>query len=132
MLVIPCTGRTNAEMPRALIDLPQVRYCIMANGAKVLRMEDQKLLFSDCLDRKTAGQAISFASRYRCMCELYMDGNVFVEQHKLKDLTAYGVTPRLKELADTIDLGSIVNRRAGSSPVNRSIKKASLKKTCFL
>ena len=105
VLVIPCTGRTNAEMPRALIDLPQVRYCIMANGAKVLRMEDQKLLFSDCLDRKTAGQAISFASRYRCICELYMDGNVFVEQHKLKDLTAYGVTPRLKELVQSTRTG---------------------------
>ena len=104
-LVIPCTGRTNAEMPRELMELPQVRYCIMANGAKVLRMEDQKLLFSDCLDRKTAEQAISFASRYRCMCELYMDGHVFVEQHKLEDSTAYGVTPRIRELVENTRTG---------------------------
>ena len=104
-LVIPCTGRTNAEMPRELMELPQVRYCIMANGAKVLSMEDQKLLFSDCLDRKTAEQAISFASRYRCMCELYMDGHVFVEQHKLEDSTAYGVTPRIRELVENTRTG---------------------------
>lgn len=104
-LVIPCTGRTNAEMPRELMELPQVRYCIMANGAKVLRMEDQKLLFSDCLDRKTAEQAISFASRYRCMCELYMDGHVFVEQHKLEDSTAHGVTPRIRELVENTRTG---------------------------
>jgi hypothetical protein len=33
---------------------------------------------------------------------------------------AFFIQAVMAELADAIDLGSIVNRRAGSSPVNRS------------
>ena len=39
------------------------------------------------------------------MCELYMDGHVFVEQHKLEDSTAYGVTPRIRELVENTRTG---------------------------
>ena len=40
--------------------------------------------------------------------------------HFISVICIYVVCAVMAELADAIDLGSIVNRRAGSSPVNRS------------
>lgn len=103
--VVLSTGRTNAELPEELLQMPELRYGILANGAKIVDLHDGLLLHSDFLDRDKAEQAIVFTMKYRCMCELYIGGKVYVKNECLRDVERYGVTPRLKRLVEDTRTG---------------------------
>lgn len=98
--VVLCTGRTNDELPDELLRISELRYGVLANGAKIVDFSENKVLYQDCLSRELAEQAIRFTEKYLCMCELYIDGKVYVKRKCLEDVTIYGVTPRLKRLVD--------------------------------
>ncbi len=98
--IVVCTGRTNDELPKELLSLPVLRYGVLANGAKIIDFKEKKVLHHDCLGREQAEQAIRFTEKYRCMCELYIDGKVYVKRECLDDVTKYGVTPRLRRLVE--------------------------------
>lgn len=98
--VVLCTGRTNDELPDELLRISELRYGVLANGAKIVDFSENKVLYQDCLSRELAEQAIRFTEKYLCMCELYIDGKVYVKRKCLEDVTIYGVTPRLKRLVE--------------------------------
>lgn len=103
--VVLSTGRTNAELPKELLQMPVLRYGILANGAKIVNLQDGNVLHSDFLNRDMAEQAITFTMKYRCMCELYIDGKVYVKSECLQNVERYGVTPRLKKLVEETRTG---------------------------
>lgn len=103
--VVLSTGRTNAELPQELLRMPVLRYGILANGAKIVGLHDGRVLHSDFLDRDKAEKAIAFTMKYRCMCELYVGGKVYVKSECLHDVERYGVTPRLKKLVEETRTG---------------------------
>lgn len=98
--VVICTGRTNGELPGELLKMPELRYGVLANGAKIVDLSNNEVFYHDYLGREQAEQAIRFAEKYRCMCELYINGKVYVRRNCLDDVTKYGVTPRLKQLVE--------------------------------
>lgn len=98
--VVICTGRTNEELPDELLRMPELRYGVLANGAKIVDFLENKVIYQDYLGREQAELAICFSEKYRCMCELYIDGRVYVKRSCLDDVTLYGVTPRLKRLVE--------------------------------
>lgn len=103
--VVLSTGRTNAELPKELLQIPVLRYGILANGAKIVDLQDRNVLHSDFLNRDMAEQAIAFTMKYRCMCELYTDGKVYVKSKCLQNVERYGVTLRLKKLVEETRTG---------------------------
>lgn len=105
--IVICTGRTNDELPNELLELPELRYGVLANGAKIVDFSENRVLYHDYLGREQAKQAIRFTEKYRCMCELYIDGKVYVNSRCLGDVTRYGVTPRLKRLVEGTRTGVI-------------------------
>lgn len=98
--VVVCTGRTNDELPGELLKMPELRYGVLANGAKIVDLSENRVLYHDFLGREQVEQAIRFAEKYRCMCELYINGKVYARRSCLDDVTKYGVTPRLKQLVE--------------------------------
>ncbi len=52
--LVPATGRVLSGIPKAILQLPSVRYVITANGATVHDLQENTLLHSDCFSNDIA------------------------------------------------------------------------------
>ena len=87
-----CTGRTVDELKWELSELPAVSYVITGNGAAVWSVHDGIKMYDDTVSYDDAMHVMEILRPYDMRIEVYYDGKVFVDQHVLDDIVAYGAT----------------------------------------
>lgn len=83
-LVVPCTGRGAALVPKELLPY---RYSITCNGA-VIREEDQ-VLYTNPLDRQQLLQGLDILREYDVLIELFTVDGIVMERRVLESLDEY-------------------------------------------
>lgn len=72
--VAVATGRAFREVPREFLMEVGVRYAITGNGSEIYRMEDQKCIFSDCMDKEVVLAILAELQQLHVYYDVYADG----------------------------------------------------------
>ena len=79
IVVLPATGRQLGSIPRAVLDIPGIRYALTTNGAKVFDLLTGEAIHSDCLSRETALSLLREMRGYNAATALYLEGAGYYE-----------------------------------------------------
>ena len=86
--VVVATGRPFSGVPDELKHFPGIRYALTANGARILDMQKQKVVYENLL---------SVERKHHVIHEFFVDGVGYMNEDGLKNVYAYFEDPHMAE-----------------------------------
>ncbi len=87
--VIPATGRPLTGIPEEVLEFPGVRYAVASNGARIVDLEENRVIYEGLVSYETGRRVLEICSRYDSMLEIYYDGVSYADEEKLKRIDEY-------------------------------------------
>ena len=78
VLIVPTTGRFYGGMPQVIRELPFVRYCITINGAQVMDLWENKVLYRAEIPCAQAVEIMSWLDGYPALYDCYQQNESFM------------------------------------------------------
>lgn len=72
--IVPATGRTFHMIPEQIINLGCINYVVTSNGASVLNLADNSVIYSNLISKKTSLEILDMLSQYNIVIEVFEDG----------------------------------------------------------
>ena len=95
--VVVATGRPFLGVPDELKHFPGMRYALTANGARILDMQKQKVVYKNLLSGEIAEKVIDILKRHHAIHEFFVDGVGYMNEDGLKNVYAYFEDPHMAE-----------------------------------
>ena len=83
VVVLPATGRPFTGIPGEVIHFPGIRYALTANGARVIDMQENQIVYECLVPYETAGRLLDIMGKYDAILEVYYDGVGYASEHML-------------------------------------------------
>jgi hypothetical protein len=87
--VVPATGRTFHMIPERIAGLKCIDYAVTSNGASVVDIKNNSIIYSNLLSTKTALQLLDILSCYNTITEVFANGNSQSESGAIERLPGY-------------------------------------------
>lgn len=87
IIVLPSTGRPYSALPEELKHFPGMKYAVTANGARVLDLEEKKVLYEDLLPLDLSEKVLKILKKYDAIHEFFVEGVGYTSVDSLE--TAY-------------------------------------------
>lgn len=92
--VVPVTGRPLCGIPQFILDMPEIRYVISTNGARITDIKADKTVYESPLSKEKTAQLIEYTTDCGYDFEAFAEGIGYIEPALMKKhLEAYGKTP---------------------------------------
>jgi len=91
IIVLPATGRPPKGIPQEVLSIPGIRYAVTMNGAAVLDLNDNKVLYRDALETEAVIRILEMLMKYKGLLDVYYYDQCYTTSQGFK-------------LLDTIDL----------------------------
>lgn len=90
IVVSVCTGRVMGEIPESVKQIRGIQYFITSNGSSI---KDSRMnnIYSDTIPVNTADKAMDILSEYRCLIDLYVDGNGYIQKEDIENLDRFNI-----------------------------------------
>ena len=95
--VVVATGRPFSGVPDELKHFPGIRYALTANGARILDMQNQKVLYENLLSVESSEKVIDILRKHHAIHEFFVDGVGYMNEDGLKNVYAYFEDPHMAE-----------------------------------
>lgn len=95
--VVVATGRPFSGVPDELKHFPGMRYALTANGARILDVQKQKVVYENLLSGEIAEKVIDILKRHHAIHEFFVDGVGYMNEDGLKNVYAYFEDPHMAE-----------------------------------
>lgn len=97
VVVLPATGRPECGLPEQFLAIPGVRFALTSNGARIIDLEERKVIYAQLLPWETAAAVIDEVNTWEhCAWEAYYDGEIFVDADAYRFLDHPDMLPALK------------------------------------
>lgn len=87
--VLPATGRPLTGIPEEVLKLPGVRYAVASNGARIVDLKEDRVIYEGLVSYETGSRVLEICSRYDALMEIYYDGVGYADEEKLKRIDEY-------------------------------------------
>ena len=95
--IVVATGRPFSGVPDELKHFPGIRYALTANGARILDMQKQKVVYENLLSVESAEKVIDILRKHHAIHEFFVDGVGYMNEDCLKNVYAYFEDPHMAE-----------------------------------
>ncbi len=95
--VLPATGRPKVGLPEAFLNIPGVRYALIANGASVIDLKENKTIYHRCLPKETVIRIAKKCIDVEGTFELYIEGNAIMSKEHMKLADRYIPSPYIRD-----------------------------------
>ena len=95
--VVVATGRPFSGVPDELKHFPGIRYALTANGARILDMQKQKVVYENLLSVESSEKVIDILRKHHAIHEFFVDGVDYMNEYGLKNVYAYFEDPHMAE-----------------------------------
>ena len=95
--VVVATGRPFSGVPDELKHFPGIRYALTANGARILDMQKQKVVYENLLSVESSENVIDMLRKHHAIHEFFVDGVGYMNEDGLKNVYAYFEDPHMAE-----------------------------------
>nr|WP_319489510.1 Cof-type HAD-IIB family hydrolase [uncultured Caproiciproducens sp.] len=93
--IVPSTGRMRQMIPQPMLDVGSIRYAITSNGASVVDLEEDRILYSNQMTEDQTNQIIDFLMPYHVLVEAYSQGNSYVDKEHSGLLPTFRDYPKI-------------------------------------
>lgn len=87
--VLPATGRPLTGIPNDIMTFPGIRYAVTANGARIVDLVGNKVLFEKLVPYETGKKILEICSQYDALLEVYYNGAGYADETKLQKIQEY-------------------------------------------
>lgn len=92
--VVPVTGRPLCGIPLFILDMPEMRYVISTNGARITDIKADKTVYESPLSKEKTAQLIEYTTDCGYDFEAFAEGIGYIEPALMKKhIEAYGNSP---------------------------------------
>ena len=74
VVVLPATGRPFSGIPEEVTHFPGIRYALTANGARVIDIQENRIVYESLVPYETAKRLLDIIGKYEAILEIYYDG----------------------------------------------------------
>ncbi len=89
IVVLACTGRPANAIPRVFTDLKGIRYAISSNGARIVDMHNEKVLYEQLLSVDDTKKILSIAEQYDTYREVFWEGQGYTSKDMFASVQTY-------------------------------------------
>ena len=89
---VPSTGRPFGTVPKAIKELPFLKYVITSNGATIYDAVEQKNIIENFLTPEAVDAVIEIARELPVITEYFIDGKAYIAKAVYDDLTPFELT----------------------------------------
>ena len=99
--VLPATGRVKSGIPEYLTQIEGMRYVILSNGASVLDLKEDKVLYQNCIPWERALELFDVLETYDTFYDIYALGAGWCEARFYDNVENYGIEKHIEKLVRT-------------------------------
>lgn len=99
--ILPATGRPLSGIPKEVLEFPGIRYALTANGARVIDMKDNKVIYENLVPYETAEKLLDIMGKYDTILEVYYDGVGFSSANMLERVGEFFKSPAMANYVRT-------------------------------
>lgn len=89
VIVLPATGRPATGIPREVREFPGIRYAVTANGARVLDMKENKVLYERLVAYEDGKRLLEIFGKYDTLMEIYYEGVGYANAEGLRQVERF-------------------------------------------
>ncbi len=78
--MVPCTGRTLSEIPDEILSLPGIRFAIVANGASIIDLTDDREIYRRLIAPDVGVELLRFFAEKGTSFIAYSEGTAFCDE----------------------------------------------------
>lgn len=93
IVVLAATGRPASGIPKEVRELPGIRYALTANGARILDLEENKILYEATMPFETAVRILDVFAKYDTYKEAFIGETGYTNAKDLANAEDYGLIP---------------------------------------
>lgn len=97
IIVLPATGRPKVGLPDEFLKIKGVRYALTANGATVIDLSNNSILYSNLIPTASAIKAIETAHNFDCLIDIFIDGHSYTSNQSMSYVQEYMQSPVMTE-----------------------------------
>ena len=97
IIILAATGRPLSGLPQEIQAMPNIRYALTSNGARVTDLKENKVLVEHLLNKEKGKKALEILSKYDTLQEVYYDGKGYAEADKVGLISRYHHNPYMWE-----------------------------------
>lgn len=94
--VLASTGRAESGLPDFIRNFPGMRYAVTSNGARVLDLQERKVLYEAKLTYEESKDLVEIITDYDAMLEIYYDGVGYAPARELARIERYLTSPPMR------------------------------------
>ena len=95
------TGRVKSGIPEYLTQIEGMRYVILSNGASVLDLKEDKVLYQNCIPWERALELFDVLETYDTFYDIYALGAGWCEARFYDNVENYGIEKHIEKLVRT-------------------------------
>ena len=95
--VVLSTGRAITGIPKELLEMPGMKYAVTINGARIIDLQENKLIYENTLSMEKALQLLDIIGRYDAIQEAFIDSVCYSDKEKLSHANDYFLHPSIAE-----------------------------------
>ena len=115
---IPSSGRTLHEIPKSLLENPDIRYVIYSNGTVVYDLKEKKIIISNEISAEASKKVLDICRKYEVYVCPHYDGNAYSQNLFGKvGMEYYGINEYYKGILNALqsyDDISVIEKREGT------------------
>lgn len=89
---VPSTGRPFGTVPKAIKELPFLKYVITSNGATIYDATEKKNIIENYLTPEAVDAVIEIARELPVITEYFIEGKAYIARNVYDDLTPFNLT----------------------------------------
>lgn len=89
IIVLACTGRPSNAIPDVFANLKGIRYAISSNGARVLDVMNQQVMFEELVSVSDIRKILECSAKYDTYKEIFWDGQGYTSKSMFINLENY-------------------------------------------
>ena len=95
--VVLSTGRSITGIPEELLEMPGMRYAVTINGARIIDLQENKVIHENTLSMETALKLLDIIGEYDAIQEAFIDSVCYSSEDKLSHANDYFLHPSIAE-----------------------------------
>lgn len=89
IIIVIATGRPLTGIPKQVLAMEGIRYALTSNGARIVDMQENKVLSECTMPTKTARKLFQIFSTYDTYKEIFIDGQGYADGEELERVDEY-------------------------------------------
>lgn len=135
--IVLSTGRSITGIPKELLEMPGMKYAVTINGARILDLCENKIIYENTLSMEKALELLDIIGEFDAIQEAFIDSVCYADKNKLEHVQDYFSHPStadyvMKSRTPVEDVrATVIHKNSPVDKVNGQFRSVEDKKKAY-